>query len=80
MRAGFLVTAANPKELIVGIAAGVVTGSATLPFGMVAAAVLSCTAIAHHRGGARIHGRSHDRQRPRRLLVVVHVSVDARCS
>ena len=61
-------------------AAGVVIGSATLPFGMVAAAVLTYTAIAHHRGGARHHWRSHDRQRPRRLLVVVHISVDARCS
>ena len=39
-------TAANPKELIFGIAAGVVIGSATLPFGMVAAAVLTYTAIA----------------------------------
>ena len=38
-------TAANPKELIFGIAAGVVIGSATLPFGMVAAAVLTCTAM-----------------------------------
>ena len=43
---GFLVTVINPKELIFGIAAGVVIGSATLPLGMVAAALLIYTAIA----------------------------------
>lgn len=46
LRTGFLVTAANPKELIFGIAAGVVIGSATLPLGMVAAALLTYAAIA----------------------------------
>ena len=46
LRTGFLVTAVNPKELIFGIAAGVVIGSATLPIGMVAAALLTYTAIA----------------------------------
>lgn len=43
---GFLVTVINPKELIFGIAAGVVIGSATLPLGMAAAALLIYTAIA----------------------------------
>ncbi|WP_346926999.1 GAP family protein [uncultured Arthrobacter sp.] len=46
LRTGFLVTAINPKELIFGIAAGVVIGSATLPFGMVAAVLLIYTGIA----------------------------------
>jgi threonine/homoserine/homoserine lactone efflux protein len=46
LRAGFLVTAANPKELIFGIAAGVVIGSSTLPLGTVAAAALLYTGIA----------------------------------
>ena len=46
LRTGFLVTAANPKELIFGIAAGVVIGSSTLPLGMVSAAVLIYTGIA----------------------------------
>lgn len=46
LRTGFLVTAINPKELIFGIAAGVVIGSATLPLGEVAAALLIYTGIA----------------------------------
>ena len=46
LRTGFLVTAINPKELIFGIAAGVVIGSATLPLGTVAAALIIYTAIA----------------------------------
>ena len=43
---GLLVTVINPKELIFGIAAGVVIGSSTLPAGMVSAALLIYTAIA----------------------------------
>ena len=46
LRTGFLVTAINPKELIFGIAAGVVIGSASIPLGMVSAALLIYTAIA----------------------------------
>ena len=46
LRTGFLVTAINPKELIFGIAAGVVIGSASIPPGMVAAALLIYTALA----------------------------------
>ena len=46
LRTGFLVTAINPKELIFGIAAGVVIGSADIPPGMVAAALLLYTALA----------------------------------
>ncbi len=46
LRTGFLVTAVNPKELIFGIAAGVVIGSSTLPLGMVSSAVLIYTAMA----------------------------------
>ena len=105
LRTGFLVTAVNPKELIFGIAAGVVIGSSTLPPGMVSAALLIYTGIAtitvvgpvvaylvigtpvrrsagtcpdlagpllqrHHRGRPRHHRRSHDRQRPRRVVAV----------
>ncbi len=46
LRTGFLVTAVNPKELIFGIAAGVVIGSSTLPLGMVSVALLIYTGIA----------------------------------
>ena len=46
LRTGFLVTAINPKELIFGIAAGVVIGSASIPPAMVAAALLIYTALA----------------------------------
>jgi threonine/homoserine/homoserine lactone efflux protein len=46
LRTGFLVTAINPKELIFGIAAGVVIGSADIPPLMVAAALLVYTALA----------------------------------
>ncbi|MGO4193171.1 GAP family protein [Arthrobacter sp. YAF17] len=46
LRTGFLVTAINPKELIFGIAAGVVIGSASIPPGMAAAALLIYTALA----------------------------------
>ena len=46
LRTGFLVTAANPKELIFGVAAGVVIASSTLPLAPVAAAVLIYTGIA----------------------------------
>ena len=46
LRTGFLVTVINPKELIFGLAAGVVIGSSTLPPGMLTAAVLIYTAIA----------------------------------
>ena len=46
LRTGFLVTAINPKELIFSIAAGVVIGSASIPPGMVAAALLIYTALA----------------------------------
>jgi threonine/homoserine/homoserine lactone efflux protein len=46
LKTGFMVTVVNPKELIFAIAAGVVIGSATVPPGMVAAAVLIYTAIA----------------------------------
>jgi threonine/homoserine/homoserine lactone efflux protein len=46
LRTGFLATAINPKELIFGVAAGVVIGSAGIPPGMVAAALLIYTALA----------------------------------
>ena len=46
LRTGFLVTAINPKELIFGVAAGVVIGSASIPPGMAAAALLIYTVIA----------------------------------
>lgn len=46
LRTGFLVTAINPKELIFGIAAGIVIGSASIPPGMAAAALLIYTALA----------------------------------
>ena len=46
LRTGFMVTAINPKELIFGIAAGIVIGSSTLPLGMVSAAALIYTGIA----------------------------------
>ncbi len=46
LRTGFLVTAINPKELIFGIAAGVVIGSASIPPVMVAVALLIYTAMA----------------------------------
>ena len=51
LRTGFLVTAINPKELIFGIAAGVVIGSSTLPPGMVSAAA------------AHLYGNRHDHRR-----------------
>ena len=46
LRTGFLVTAINPKELIFCIAAGVVIGSASIPPGMAAAALLIFAALA----------------------------------
>ncbi|MGP4033979.1 GAP family protein [Pseudarthrobacter sp. 1C304] len=46
LRTGFLVSAVNPKELVLGIAAGVVIGSAHLPAGRATAALLGYTAIA----------------------------------
>lgn len=46
LRTGFLVTAINPKELLFGIAAGVVIGSAGIPPGTAAAALLIYTAMA----------------------------------
>ena len=46
LRTGFVVTVANPKELIFAVAAGVVIGSAAVPPGTAAAAVLIYAAIA----------------------------------
>ncbi|BCW67545.1 membrane protein [Arthrobacter sp. NicSoilB4] len=46
LRTAFLVTAINPKELIFGVAAGVVIGSAGIPPGIAAAALLIYTAMA----------------------------------
>lgn len=43
---GFLVTVVNPKELIFGLAAGVVIGSASVPFGQMAAAVVVYAVVA----------------------------------
>lgn len=46
LRTGFLVSAINPKELVFGVAAGVVIGSAHLPTGSAAVALLAYTALA----------------------------------
>ncbi|MGZ5372851.1 MAG: GAP family protein [Aeromicrobium sp.] len=43
---GFLVSAVNPKELIFGLAAGVVVGSAPVPFGQMAVTIVAYVVIA----------------------------------